>query len=154
MISENELTRELSKAIQKAAIDGTLSESAARQFEDTLVENRSLTEDNNKCGDRIDELEAELSARVIRCDKAETCLQEWMGREQDLLSRESQAEVLSMSVEYEKKRVEDHKTMVGLVFRNTLLKKQVMSRNDSHTEATGACHNSYETKENLEESEE
>ena len=154
MISENELTRELSKAIQKAAIDGTLSESAARQFEDTLVENRTLTEQLAKSEDQRDKGEKELRERVLRCDKAETCLQEWMGREQDLLSRESQAEVLSMSVEYEKKRVEDHKTMVGLVFRNTLLKKQVMSRNDSHTEATGACHNSYETKENLEESEE
>jgi len=149
-----QLNEELGKLIQKAAIDGTLSKSAVEQFTAVLEDNRHLAERVNRLDFESKKKGVELTQKTARLSHAEERLKEVDDREKAVAERESEAEVLAMSLKYEQKRVEDHKSMVGLIFRNTVLKKQVMSRNDSHTDVNGATRSSYDVKEDLQEEEE
>lgn len=122
-----ELNRELTKLISKAAIDGTLSESAVTQFTQVLEANKTLTEDLQEAEMRRIENEEALKQSDKLFQETHERLSKYLNREKGLAERESAAEVLQMTVKYERKRVEDHKEMVGLIFRNTVLKKQVMT---------------------------
>ena len=121
-----ELNVELTKLISKAAIDGTLSESAVKQFTGVLEENKDLIHDIEVQNKDLGETQGRMIRAEERVKMLEAECETWAGKEQDLLDRESQAEVLAMTVKYEQKRVEDHKSMVGLIFRNTLLRNQVV----------------------------
>ncbi len=150
----SELTDTLDKVIQKAALDGALTHEAVAQFH-TLVKERDALKDANEEWERNDKVMTkerdELRKRVTALDE---CCQDWAGKEQDLMDRENKCTELEVRKECAEDRVKDHQEMFRVVFRNAIVRKEVMSRNDSHTESTGASHSSYETKETLEEKEE
>jgi len=150
------IEEELGKMIQKAAIDGTLNEKAVEHYNAIIAENKALhTALDEK---REDYRQADQERMNLR--SALTAVQESVDgfeqREKELAEKESAAEVLAMTVKYEQKRVEDHKEMVGLIFRNTLLKRQAMTPgHHGHVDQYGTTIGAeYATKHDLEEKEE
>jgi succinate dehydrogenase flavin-adding protein (antitoxin of CptAB toxin-antitoxin module) len=91
--------------------------------ESTITYLRRLSEtDKDKIGDlnsKIRTLEGVLEQRDHE-------LTGWLAREHELKDREEQRVRQEVELACETKRVEDHQTMVGLIFRNTELRKRVI----------------------------
>ncbi len=148
-----ELTDQLDKIIQKAALDGALTNEAVAQFH-TLVKERDALKDANDEWERNDKVMTKERDKLReQRDNMQKQILLHAKRESDLETREKEMQRLELLAEYEKKRVEDHQEMFRIVFRNAIIRKEVMTPNESHTEATGASHNSFSTKETLEEEE-
>ena len=122
-----DIAKELERMIQKAAIDGTFSQDAVAQFHTIVTERDALKDANRTLKDEVDtqrKLITNLQEQVKVLEGENTG---WAGREQDLLTRESQQDVLEKSLEYEQLRVKDHQHMVQLIFRNPVTKSQVVT---------------------------
>jgi hypothetical protein len=122
-----DLAQNLEKLIKKAALDGALTEDAVAQFD-------SIVKERNHLSEQLDYSEQHYKTEAEKCNRyheqlatANKCLEEWAGREQDLLTREHECLEKELRAEYEAKRVEDHKTMFTTVFRNSVLRKEVMT---------------------------
>lgn len=118
---------ELEKVILKAAIDGTFSQEAVEQYRAVMTENSELKAANESQKKQLSSLRDDLGVLNNRSEVMRNELEGYKAREKELQDRESQAEVLEMTVKYEQKRVEDHRSMVGLIFRNTKLRSQAMT---------------------------
>lgn len=124
----NELILDISKG-------SSFSSSAMAQFvelqsqvdtqESTL---RYLRDERKKQDDRVKDLNSKITKLEADLGDLKHERTGWRARESELQDRESQAEVLSMTVKYEQKRVEDHQNMVGMIFRNTELRKTAIGQ--------------------------
>lgn len=122
-----DITKDLEKIILRAGIDGALTEEAVAQFHALIKERDALQIENKKLGERNTELDERVTSLAEQYNERQTRLQGWATREQELKDREEKCLRLELEAEYNLKRVEDHKSMVSLVFRNTVLKKQVVT---------------------------
>lgn len=120
------ITDRLNAIIQDASLEGTLSKRAIDQFQTLLEENTELKEKNESQRKQLSSLRDDLGVLNNRSEVMRNELESYQARESELVDRERQQEVLEMSVKYEQKRVDDHKNMVALVFRNTVLKSNVV----------------------------
>ncbi len=149
----SELTIELDRLIQQAALDGALTQDAVAQFHAVFTKCDAQT-------DRIDELE-KANANVkeerhklsIDLGIAQGLVNLAAEAQVALIERESKCLKLELSAKYQEMRVEDHKEMFTTVFRNSVLRKEVLGQNENYTEVSGASHSSYPTKETVEEEE-
>lgn len=121
----SELTTELDRLIQKAALDGALTEDAVAQFHDILAENEGFKTQLETDVDKI-------KADALMIDSLKTDLRIAQGlnkvaaeMEASLINREQKMTVLEMQAKYELTRVEDHKEMVKLIFRNLEVRRNV-----------------------------
>ena len=122
-----ELTDQLDKIIQKAALDGALTEDAVAQFHSLVKqcdaqaeELRSLNKLNNELKERRDKLTTELHlSQTLNKVAAEA--------EIAMMEREKFITKLELTAELESKRVQDHKEMFTTVFRNSVLRKEVLT---------------------------
>jgi hypothetical protein len=122
-----ELAKDLEKLILKAGIDGALTEDAVAQFHALVKQRDALDVDNKRLDDLNTELEEKVNEWVQRASSAETCAQEWAGREQDLMDRESKCTELEIRKECADLRVTDHQEMFKTVFRNSVIRQSVMT---------------------------
>ena len=150
----SELTIELDKLIQKAALDGALTQKAVDMFHTMLKENEELRES-------LEERDRFERERNITMGKLETDLRIAQGlnkvaaeMEASLINREQKITVLEMQAKYELTRVEDHKEMFTTVFRNSVLRKEVMTPVDGlKADQYGTSHSPYVQKDSVEEEE-
>lgn len=123
----SELTEQLDKIIQQAALDGALTQKAVDQFHSIFTQNTALEvkvaaleetlEDRGKVIKNLETRNTELSA-----------LQGGMAqRENEVAERETKCTELELRAEYQLVRVNDHKEMFTTVFRNSVLRKEVMT---------------------------
>jgi len=150
----SDLTDNLERIIQKAGIDGALTEEAVAQFH-SLVEqqkaSRIALDDYAKLTTQHDATIEDLTKRLVA---AETCAQEWAGKEQDLMDREGKCTELEIRKECADKRVEDHQSMIGLIFRNAVIKKGVMTPLAGlKADQYGSSHAPFAQKDDVEEEE-
>lgn len=150
----SDLTDNLERIIQKAGIDGALTEEAVAQFH-SLVEQQKASkialDDYHKLTDEHDATIKDLTTRLLA---AETCAQEWAGKEQDLMDREGKCTELEIRKECAEKRVEDHQSMIGLIFRNAVIKKGVMTPLAGlKADQYGSSHAPFAQKDDVEEEE-
>lgn len=150
----SDLTDNLETLIQKAAIDGALTADAVAQFHSLVKERDALKTDNRRLDDLNTELEEKVNHFNQRVTAAETCAQEWAGREQDLMDREGKCTELEIRKECAETRVDDHKNMIGLIFRNAVLKKGVMTPLAGlKADQYGSSHAPFAQKDDVEEEE-
>jgi len=123
----------ISKIILDLSGEAAFSGEAMKQFLHLKDEVASLESTNEWLRKGKKDLEEELKAIERNYDAAATTIADlksdlahYHTRESELQDRESQAEVLQMSLAYEQKRVEDHQNMVGLVFRNSIMRKSTL----------------------------
>jgi hypothetical protein len=122
-----ELAEKLEKVILRAGIDGALTEDAVAQFHALVKQRDALDVDNKRLDDKNTELEERVSSLAAQYNDRQSQLQGWSTREQELKDRESKCTELELRKECADLRVTDHQRMVELVFRNTVLKKQVVT---------------------------
>ena len=122
-----DLTDQLDKIIRKAALDGALTEDAVAQFHSLVKqcdaqaeELRSLNKLNIELKDKRDKLTTDLQMAKKLNEIAVTA-------ELEMIEREKQITTLELTAEHEKQRVKDHINMFTTVFRNSVLRKEVMT---------------------------
>ena len=123
----SDLTENLEKLIQKAALDGALTQDAVAQFHALVTERDAIKEELIDLKKIHENVVINRDALNEKWQAAEKCAEEWAGREQDLMDREGKCTELEIRKECAETRVEDHKSMVGLIFRNAVMKKGVMT---------------------------
>ncbi len=122
-----ELTDQLDKIIRKAALDGALTEDAVAQFHSLVKqcdaqaeELRSLNKLNSTLIDQKDKLTTELHlSQTLNKVAAEA--------EIAMMEREKNITTLELTAGFEAQRVKDHINMFTTVFRNSVLRKEVMT---------------------------
>jgi len=125
----------IEQIIRDLSTDASFSGEAMRQFLDLKTEVDSQ-ESTIKYLRRQNVEKDELATKQSRAIKAvEVALEErnheiegWRKRESELVDREQQRTKQEVQLQYESKRVEDHQTMVGLIFRNTELRTRVLGQ--------------------------
>ncbi len=149
-----DLTDQLDKIIRKAALDGALTEDAVAQFhslvtqcESQAEELRSLNKLNNELIDKRDKLTIELT-------QSKTLNEIAVKAELEMIERELKMTTLELTATHEKQRVQDHINMFTTVFRNSVLRKEVMTpleatRMDQGMQGQGG----YASKDTVEEEE-
>jgi len=150
----SELTIELDKLIQKAALDGALTQKAVDMFHSVLKENEELSKQLETDVDKI-------KADALMIDSLKTDLRIAQGlnkvaaeMEASLINREQKITVLEMQAKYELVRVEDHKEMFTTVFRNSVLRKEVMTPLPGlKADQYGTSHSPYVQKDSVTEEE-
>jgi len=126
MTIEIKMNEVLKDVVQDAALTTEMLENIRQLIADneTMEKlNKSLNDDNNK-------LSMDLKSATDRARVLVTQNYVFMDREEQLQKRELKADLIDMYAEHQKQRVEDHKEMVALIFRNTRHMESV-SRNDS-----------------------
>ncbi len=122
-----DLTDQLDKIIQKAALDGALTKEAVDQFHSLVKqcdaqaeELRSQEKVNTKLIDERDKLKVDLGmAQTLNKVAAEA--------EIAMIEREKFITKLELTATHEKQRVADHINMFTTVFRNSVLRREVMT---------------------------
>ncbi len=126
-----DLTDSLEVLIQKAALDGALTADAVAQFHSLVTERDALKTDLEDLTKVHENVVTNRDALSTKCQAAVTCAEEWAGREQDLMDRENKCMELEVRKECADLRVIDHQEMFKIVFRNSVIRKGVMTPLDS-----------------------
>ena len=149
-----DLTDQLDKIIQKAALDGALTSDAVAQFhslvkqcESQAEELRSLNKLNAELKDKREKLTGQLEiAKKLNQLAAEA--------EVAMIEREKQITTLELTAVHMKQRVTDHINMFTTVFRNSVLRREVMTPIEATRMDQGMSGQSgYASKDTVEEEE-
>ena len=123
----SDLTDGLDKLIQKAALDGALTPEAVAQFHSLVKqcdsqaeELRSLNKINSEIIDARDELSRKVKIMLDDANELSTRAAAIEADEDEHRNRKVQLECANL-------RVTDHKEMFTTVFRNSVLRKEVMT---------------------------
>lgn len=123
----SELTDGLDKLIQKAALDGALTQDAVAQFHALVTqcdsqaeELRSLQKVNTEIIDARDELSRKVKIMLDDANELST-------RAAAVEEAEDEHRDRKVRLECAELRVKDHKEMFTTVFRNSVLRKEVMT---------------------------
>lgn len=117
----------IKKIIDKAGIDGALTEDAIKYFNNTVIDNRELKEDNKLKATELENKSEELNSYATRCNVLKNENDAWKTREGDIVQREKQMTILELTAKHESKRVQDHKDMFDKVFRNIETRRNVFT---------------------------
>ncbi len=150
----SELTTELDRLIQKAALDGALTQKAVDMFHSVLKENEDLRDKCVKLEQTQKRMEGENKELTTQRNNMQQQILLNAEREGALEERETKITVLEMQAKYELVRVEDHKEMFTTVFRNSVLRKEVMTPLPGlKADQYGTSHSPYAQKDSVEEEE-
>lgn len=121
----------ISQIIKDLSTESSFSAEAMRQFMELREEVQSqestisyLRRHNKEKDEEIKNIEATLEHTRDAVGDLTSELEAWRSRGNELQDREEQCLRLELTAEFNEKRVEDHQSMVGLIFRNTELRKR------------------------------
>ena len=150
----SELTEQLDKIIQQAALDGALTQKAVDQFHSILNENKDLVHDIEKQNKDLGEAQKRISKLEIDLGMAQTLNKVAAEAEIEMIEREKKMTSLELTAEHEQRRVKDHINMFTIVFRNSVLRKEVMTpTHPSAPDQYGTRQEGYPNKDTVEEEE-
>lgn len=149
-----ELTEQLEVIIQKAALDGALTQDAVAQFHALVKERDAIRTELDDLQKVHENTRINRDALNEKLQAATQCAEEWAGREQDLMDREGKCTELEIRKECADLRVSDHQEMFKVVFRNSVLRQGVMTplpglKQDQY----GTAHAPYAQKDDVESEE-
>ncbi len=151
----NKLTEQLDTMIQKAALDGALTQDAVKQFHELVEANDSQTKQLSSLRDDLGLANKDRDRLKIELGIANTLVKVAAEAELKMIEREKEMTKLELLAEYSAIRVKDHVAMVELIFRNSILRTQMMTPgHPGHVDQYGTVQNQqYETKHDLESKE-
>ena len=123
----SELTEQLDKIIQQAALDGALTQKAVDQFHSIIVQNTALETEVASLETVLDERAKKIDRLEIDLGMAKTLNKVAAEAEIEMIEREKNITTLELTAEHEKQRVKDHISMFTTVFRNSVIRKEVMT---------------------------
>lgn len=121
------LTDELEVIIQKAALDGALTQDAVAQFHALVTERDALKTELSSLRDDLSKKTKDCETLRLERDSARDIRGTFKARIESLDEREKEMTKLEMSAAHQAERVKDHKEMFTTVFRNSVLRKEVMT---------------------------
>ena len=123
----SDTVEKIQKIISKAGIDGTLTEAAVEYFNDTLIDNSKLKSDISMKTTQLKTRDRELKEVNAKYSSNLTLLNAWKTRATELKTREENMLKLELESKYDNMRVEDHKHMFELVFKNLEMRRNVFT---------------------------
>jgi len=146
-----ELTEQLEVIIQKAALDGALTQDAVAQFHALVTERDAIKEELDDLKKVHENTRINRDALNEKLQAANTCAETWAGREQDLMDREGKCTELEIRKECADLRVTDHQEMFKTVFRNSVIRQGVMTPLPGlKADQYGTSHAPYAQKDDVE----
>ena len=146
--------QEIDKIIQKAALDGVLTKGAVTQFSELIHERDALKKTTEEQGKELVKLNDVLRAVQGERDAARSDRDLMMTQMDDVKKREEEMLKLEITAEFQEKRVTDHKEMFTTVFRNSVLRKEIMTpTHPSAPDQYGTRQEGYPSKDTTEEEE-
>ena len=142
---------EMQNAIEKAAIDGTLTKDAIGQFNGLIEHNEALQSQALDFNQKFLRQDEQIKSMTTELSMAQGLNKIAAEMEAGLIEREKSITKLEAEAKHQAERVTDHKSMFETVFRNSIIRRQVLGQNENYTESSGASHSNYPTKEDLEE---
>lgn len=137
-----ELTIELDRLIQKAALDGALTKDAVQMFGEVLQENEDIKHDLEKQNKDLTKMQKDRDELTTKLNIANTLVKVAAEAEMAMMTREKEMTKLELLAEYSAIRVTDHKEMVKLVFRNPVTLAQVVTPGHAgHVDQYGTVQN-------------
>ena len=148
----SQLTEDLDKLIQKAALDGALTQNAVDQFHALVqqcdaqaIELRELQKVNTEIIEKRDELSRKFKIMLDDATELST-------RAAAIEDDENNHRDRKVKLECAELRVKDHKEMFTTVFRNSVLRKEVMTPVEGlKADQYGTSHSPYAQKDSVEE---
>lgn len=129
---ENHLEK-IGEIIKALSTESSFSADAMRQFmelkDEVDSQERTITYLRGELKERdtqITALKSEIDGRDGHISELTEEIVGWVTRSNELDAREEKIMRLELVAELSKQRVEDHQTMVGLIFRNTELRERVL----------------------------
>lgn len=135
-----DLTQQLDKLIQQAALDGALTKDAVELFHDLVQENEQLVDDNKRLKSNLEEVVKTKDILRSERDQARQDRDMLAKFHKDVEDREKKMTQIEVSLEYEQKRVVDHKHMMETVFKPGQMRRDTyknIPRVDQHGYETG-----------------
>ena len=123
----SELTEQLDKIIQQAALDGALTQKAVDQFHSIITQNAALETKVASLEVVVEERRKKISGLEIDVALSKTMVEVAAKAEIEMIEREKFITKLELTATHEAQRVKDHINMFTLVFRNSVLRKEVMT---------------------------
>lgn len=123
----SELTIELDRLIQKAALDGALTKDAITKFGNVLMENERMKAQGTIDNEKIAADAKEIRRLGVALDIANGLVKIAGEMEAALITREKDATRNELLAEYSAIRVKDHQEMFRIVFRNAVIKRDIVT---------------------------
>jgi hypothetical protein len=149
----SELTEQLDKIIQQAALDGALTKDAVDQFHAIITQNAALETKVAALEVVVEERRKKISGLEIDVALSKSLVELAAKAEVEMIEREKFITKLELTATHEAQRVKDHINMFTLVFRNSVLRKEVMTPTSSTVDQFGSRQTDFPNKDTLEEEE-
>ena len=150
----SELTEQLDKIIQQAALDGALTQKAVDQFHTVLAENTALETKVASLEVVVEERRKKISGLEIDIALSKSLVELAAKAEVEMIEREKNMTKLELTANFQEQRVNDHKKMVELIFRNSVIRKGVMTpTHPSAPDQYGTRQEGYPQQDTVEEEE-
>jgi len=117
----------IKRVIDKAGIDGTLTENAAKYFNDKLTQNKEMKTKISTLETMVESRTEKIATLEASNNRLMTENTEWQKRETELETREDEMLRLELTAQFEAERVTDHKEMFGQVFRNIEVRRDIFT---------------------------
>ncbi len=125
------MANKIDQIIKEFGQDTTFSSTAMQQFlelktacDQYEANQRDLLKDQERDKDKIGDLNSKIRTLEAVLGERDHEIAGWMAREHEFKDREDACLKNELAAFYSEKRVEDHQSMVGLIFRNTELRKK------------------------------
>jgi hypothetical protein len=127
-MSEDKLRDQIENAIQKAAIDGSLTKEAVKVVSELFNNIDTMKKDAERDAKRIADLTAERDRLNEQNHKYAEIQNGVKEREEACAAKEQEHRDRQVKLECAELRVSDHQNMFGLVFRNAVLRNSTLGQ--------------------------
>lgn len=150
----SELTIELDRLIQKAALEGALTQDAVAQFHAVLTKCDAQTDKINELDKALADVREERDRIATQRDNMQKQVLLDAERVNELEEREKKITEMEVREECTMLRIADHQEMFRVVFRNAVVRKEVMTPVEGlKADQYGTSHAPWAQKDTVEEEE-
>jgi hypothetical protein len=119
---------EIQNAIEKAAIDGTLTKDAIGQFNSLIEHNEALQSQALDFNQKFIRQDEQIKSMTTELSMAHGLNKVAAEMEAAIINREQHMTKLELEAKHQGERVADHQNMFGLVFRNAVLRNTILGQ--------------------------
>jgi len=144
---------EIEEVLRRASIDGALTREASDYFHDVLKKNDELVEANASQTKQLSSVRDDLGKANTALGIANALVKVAAEAELKMIEREARITTLELTAKHQTERVKDHKEMFTTVFRNSVLRREVMTPTTPYVDQYGNKTDTYPSKDKVEEEE-
>lgn len=141
-----DLRNRLNELMRQASNEATLSPDALSELYIIAEESTTLLQEIQTRVTNAEELQIEVNNLNGKLSEALLDLMGVADRELKVAAREIKQDVLENSIKFEQLRVQDHKDMVGLIFRNTEIRRERFGSVPVEVNGFVTCHPTSESE--------